>query len=119
MIKRMLRSAAILVLAVIALVAVALIYLVAQRSKDLTLPTPAGSYPVGRLITAWTDQSRQENLGGTPGQHRTLSVWIWYPAEHDGSSVPYMPPDWAGAREADRGIGSLLSQAVDSIHSHA
>ena len=58
-------------------------------------------------------------IGGTPGQHRMLSVWIWYPAEPDGSSVPYMPPDWARPREADRGIGSLLSQAVDSIHSHA
>jgi hypothetical protein len=119
MIKRILRLAAILAPAVIVLAAVALIYLVVQRSENLTLPAPAGSYPVGRLITTWTDESRLENLGGTPGQHRTLSVWIWYPAEHDGSTVPYMPLDWARARETDRGIGSLLFQAVDSIHSHA
>jgi predicted dienelactone hydrolase len=108
-----------LALAVIVLVAGALTYLIVQRSEDLTLPTPAGPYPVGRLLTAWTDESRQEDLGGTPGQPRTLSVWIWYPAEPDGSPVPYMPPDWAHAREADRGVGSLLFQAVGSIHSHA
>ncbi len=99
--------------------ALVLAYLAVQRSKGVTLPAPAGAYPVGRLITTWTDKSRQENLGGTPGGHRTLSVWIWYPAEHNGSTLPYMPSDWARAREADRGIGSLLFQAIGSVHGHA
>lgn len=119
MIKPVLKLVAILALAGIVLVAVSVVYLLVQRSESLTLPAPAGPYPVGRLITTWSDESRWESLGGTPGQHRTLSVWIWYPAEDGGSPVPYMPPDWARAREVDRGIGSLLSQAIDSIHGHA
>lgn len=119
MIKHVLKFATRFALALIAVVVLVLIYLGVQRSKNLVLPAPAGSYAVGRLITTWTDESRQEHVGGTPGQHRTLAVWIWYPAEQGGSPVPYMPPDWARAREADRGVGSLLFQAVDSIHSHA
>ncbi|HJZ48044.1 MAG TPA: hypothetical protein VKE41_12790, partial [Roseiflexaceae bacterium] len=70
-------------------------------------------------ITTWTDPSRQETLAGTPGQYRTLAVWISYPAEHDGAPLPYKPPDWARARQADRGIGSLLFQALAKVHSHA
>ena len=118
-VRRILKPAAIAALAAVALGAVPLVYLAVQRSKEVTLPTPAGAHSVGRLITTWTDESRRENLGGTPGEHRTLSVWIWYPAEHNGSTVPYMPSDWARAREADRGIGSLLFQALGSIHGHA
>jgi predicted dienelactone hydrolase len=113
------RLLAILALAMIALGAGALIWLVVQRNSERFLPTPAGSYPVGRLITTWTDESRLETLGGTPGQYRMLSVWIWYPAESRGSTVPYMPREWARAREADRRVGGLLFQALDSIHGHA
>ena len=115
MLKRILKRAAIMVLAGIALLVVALIYLVVQCSKDVTLPAPSGPYGVGRLITTWTDPSRQETLAGTPGQYRTLAVWISYPAEHDGAPLPYMPPDWARARQADRGIGSLLFGRMLSI----
>jgi predicted dienelactone hydrolase len=119
MIKRILKLIVILASAAVMLAAAAIVYFVVERSQNLTLPAPAGPYPVGRMITTWTDESRQESLGGAPGQHRTLSVWIWYPAEHGGSTVPYMPPDWARARDADRGIGSLLFQTVESIHSDA
>jgi predicted dienelactone hydrolase len=113
------RFLALLVLAMIAVAAAVPVLLVVERNNELVLPAPAGPYPVGRWITAWTDELRLETLGGPPGQHRMLSVWTWYPAEPGGSSVPYMPPEWARAREADRGIGALLFQATDSIRGHA
>ena len=109
--------AAVLTAAAVLLVAAVIAYFVVGHSQSLTLPAPAGPYPVGRMITMWTDASRLETLGGTPGQHRTLSVWIWYPAERGGSPLPYMPSTWARARYT--GIGSLLFQSLDSIHSHA
>ena len=116
-IKRILMLAAILIVAAVLLVASLITYFVVGRSQPVTLPAPAGPYPVGRTITEWTDASRLETLGGTPGQHRALSVWIWYPAARGGSPLPYMPSVWASARS--RGIGTLLLQSLDSIHSHA
>jgi dienelactone hydrolase len=47
---------------------------IAQQTPDLS-----GSYAVGRREYVWTDLSRPE-YGGEAGTHRTLIVWIWYPA---------------------------------------
>ncbi len=101
------------------LVIVAGVYVAIRRNQTVMLPAPGGTYPVGRFITEWTDASRPETLGGTPGHSRALSVWIWYPAERVGSTVPYMPPDWVHARDASRGIGALLFQTVSAIHDRA
>jgi dienelactone hydrolase len=118
-IMRLVKLVGILALAGVVLGAVGFVYLAVQRSQNRALPAPLGPYAVGRMITTWTDASRQESLGGTPGQNRTLSAWIWYPAEQGGSTVPYMPPEWAHAREADRGFGSIFFQSIDSIQAHA
>jgi dienelactone hydrolase len=117
MIKRILMLTATLTVAAVLLVAAVIAYFVVGHGQSLTLPAPTGPYSVGRTITTWTDASRLENLGGTAGQHRTLSVWIWYPAARGGSPVPYVPSVWANARY--RGIGTLLFQSLDSIHNHA
>jgi len=119
MLKRLLKLGAWLALIATLLVALAVAFLLFQRSRSVTLPAPGGIYPVGRIITTWIDRSRQETLGGPPGQPRRLSVWIWYPAGSGGRTLPYMPPAWARARQADRGLGSLFFQAIDSIHAHA
>ncbi len=119
MIQRILKLGAIVAVAMILLVVAAVGYFIVGRSQNVTLPAPAGTYPVGRLITTWTDASREETLGGAPDQNRTLAVWIWYPVERAGAPVPYMPSDWAHAREATRGIGAQLLQAIALIHSHA
>lgn len=119
MFKRLLKLGAWLALTMTLLAALALIILLVQRSRGVALPAPGGIYPVGRIITTWTDRSRQETLGGPPGQPRRLSVWIWYPALSGGTALPYMPPEWASAWQADRGLGSLFFQEIDSIHAHA
>jgi predicted dienelactone hydrolase len=119
MIQRKLKLAARLAMGLISLAILAWLLILVQRSRVVTLPAPGGPYPVGRLITTWTDGERQETLGGPPGLPRRISVWIWYPAESGGAALPYMPTEWAHARQAERGIGSLLFQAVGSIHDHA
>lgn len=100
--KRGLKFIAVAALAAVAVAVVALVYVVVQRGQALILPSPAGPYPVGRRITTWVDPSREEHLGGSPGQPRRLAVWVWYPAEPGGTPGPYMPADWARARETDR-----------------
>jgi hypothetical protein len=50
--QRSLKLVVISALAVIALVAAALVYLIVQRSKDAALPPSVGVYPVGRITTA-------------------------------------------------------------------
>jgi pimeloyl-ACP methyl ester carboxylesterase len=109
----------ILVLAGAAFLALATGIVIVQRSRALTLSAPARPFPVGRFITTWTDHSRQEYLGGNGERPRRLSVWVWYPAEQDGTVIPYMPQDWTSARETDRCSGSFLFQSVYSIHVHA
>lgn len=120
MLKTLLKLAGILFSFAILVIAAAVIYISIQRSADVILPAPSGKYLVGRQITTWTDASRAETLGGTGGP-RKLSVWMWYPAAHaeEGMSAPYMPPDWAQAREADRGVGSLFLQSTSSILTHS
>ncbi len=117
--KRIGRVLGTLALALIVIIAAGVVYLIVGRSQSVTLPAPQGPYAVGRIITEWTDEGRPEELGGAPGQHRRLSVWIWYPAQPGGSPAAYMPADWAQAREADRGGGSLLFESIASVHPHA
>ena len=123
--KRLLWVFGLLILAGIVLSAAGLAYLGVRRNQSVTLPAPQGPYAVGRIITQWTDETRPEELGASSasGALRRLSVWIWYPAREPlgrgGAPAPYMPPIWAQARTADRGVGSLLFQAIGSIHGHA
>ena len=52
----------------------ALLYVVIQRNRTVTLPSPTGHYAVGRILDEWTDQSRLETLGASTGQYRRLTV---------------------------------------------
>jgi predicted dienelactone hydrolase len=119
MLKRIVRITGYLVLGVVILIGLLIAGLAVRRSIAVSLPAPTGEYPVGRMITQWTDDSRQETLGGSGGP-RKIAVWVWYPsAQADATPAPYMPTDWASAREADRGVGSLFFQSLGSVHTHA
>ena len=123
--KRLLWVFGLLVLAGIVLSAAGLAYLGVRRNQSVTLPAPQGPYAVGRIITEWTDGTRPEELGAgsASGAPRRLSVWIWYPARSTlgaGERRLHTCPRFGlRARTADRGVGSLLFQAIGSIHGHA
>src|ERR1700681_4775127 len=55
---------------------------------EVTLPTPAGPFAVGRAIYAWGDDV-PDTLAPVPGTKRELLVWTWYPAAA-GHSAPVM-----------------------------
>ncbi len=82
-----------------------------EHRTELTLPTPTGSFAVGRAIYDWTDDAHADTLAPVPGTKRELLVWIWYPAAPRQPSQTvddYLPAPWRTALE--RQIGVLLTQ---------
>jgi hypothetical protein len=58
------------------------------------LPPASGKYGIGRTTYHWVDASRPEQFSKTPGAHRELIVYVWYPASKQSSSTrraPYLP----------------------------
>jgi predicted dienelactone hydrolase len=93
-----------------------------ERETELTLPTPTGSFAVGRVIYDWVDDATVDALAPAAGTKRELLVWIWYPST-PGQSVAvgdYVP---AQLRERGEPRGSsilrLLTRDVSKIHSHS
>lgn len=69
---------------------------VAQQAVDqMTLPNPDGSYGVGRVSYALTDDSRSEPMSKTQGAQRKVMVFVWYPTDHKpksgGTTASYLP----------------------------
>src|SRR5882762_6470428 len=64
-----------------------------EQRRELTLPTPTGSFAVGRAIYDWTDDAALDTLAPVPGTKRELLVWIWYPSEAGHSAIidDYVP----------------------------
>ena len=73
-----------------------LAYMESQRHQTSLLPTPTGSYAVGRMEYDWTDQSRTDPFAPHTGTKRELVVWAWYPARRvpDARVAPYLPQQW-------------------------
>jgi pimeloyl-ACP methyl ester carboxylesterase len=74
-----------------------------EMPTAVVLPAPTGPFAVGRTIYEWTDVSRDEMFSDVAGEHRSVVVWVWYPAEaSDAPASDYMP----------NGLGDLIEQAV-------
>jgi hypothetical protein len=69
---------------------------------EASLPTPTGTYPVGRSAYHWRDDRHD------------LVVWIWYPAAPapDARPAPYLPAGWEA-------IGQFWGFQADRVSSHA
>jgi hypothetical protein len=87
------------------------------HGRAVTLPAPAGPYAVGRTAYDWVDAARPDPFA--LGTSRELLVWVWYPAAPapGAAPAPYMSPAWAGLRAS--GVGALLYQRADRVHTHA
>src|ERR1035437_3761088 len=53
-----------------------------EHRTEITLPTPTGSFAVGRATYAWADDAHSDTLAPVPGTKRELVVWIWRSEEH-------------------------------------
>src|SRR5260370_20707131 len=96
-----------------------------ERRIETTLPTPTGSFAVGRVIDDWTDDETPDTLAPVPGAKRELLVWILYPSAA-GQSVAiddYVPAQMLAAAGPARGPlrfvtrGSLKVQRHSTPHS--
>jgi predicted dienelactone hydrolase len=94
-------------------------YAAIRAAQPVALPTPTGSYPVGRTMLDWTDHARTDPLAPRPGLPRELSVWLWYPAwpGPGAQSAPYAPGAWAGLHIG--GLPGLGETSFDDVHDHA
>ncbi len=94
-----------------------------EHRSEITLPTPTGSFAVGRVIQHWTDSLALDTLAPIPGTKRELLVWIWYPSVA-GQSVEmddYLPARLRPKAEASGGanIWTLLTRDVSNVHGHS
>jgi len=101
-----------------------------ERRTEITLPTPTGSFAVGRVIYDWTDDANLDALAPVPGTKRELLVWIWYPSAA-GQSVAmddYLPAQVrAPARPASgplifrllSWVFGLLTRDLSKVHGHS
>ncbi|WP_319945318.1 alpha/beta hydrolase [Nocardia macrotermitis] len=93
-------------------------YVAVRAAQPVTLPTPTGTFPVGRTIADWTDPGRTDPLAPEPNQPVELSVWLWYPAAKTGAPpAPYLPGAWSGLHLS--GIASIAETRFGDVHSHA
>src|ERR1700680_2676020 len=92
-----------------------------EHRAGLTLPTPTGSFAVGRAIYDWTDDVALDELAPVPGTKRELLVWIWYPlaAEQSVAMDDYVPAQMRAAAGPDGGLWRLLTRDLSKVHGHS
>ena len=64
----------------------------AQAQEFTTNYTPNGPYQVGVTSRQWIDENREEFYTDDPNDNKTVTVWIWYPAdvEENIEPAPYL-----------------------------
>ncbi|HVN14126.1 MAG TPA: hypothetical protein VMT73_00175 [Anaerolineales bacterium] len=119
--KKISKGIGFLFLAGVLLVAALLGYIVILHHLSFTLPSPTGTYHVGRTEYDWTDKNRIDPLADQPNVKRELPVWVWYPATVSSSDlpVPYLPSYWVNARNQDQGMGMYLERDLSAIQTHS
>jgi dienelactone hydrolase len=92
-----------------------------ERRTETTLPTPTGSFAVGRAIYDWTDAAKLDTLAPVSGSKRELLVWIWYPSAA-GQSVAmddYVPAQMRAAAGPPGGLLGFLTRDRSKVHAHS
>jgi predicted dienelactone hydrolase len=81
----------------------------------ITLPTPTGSYAVGRTTFEWIDTARDEPFTPDSADQRELIVWVWYPVEPSSAAegADYLPGLWGEV------VGNALALDLGRITVHA
>jgi hypothetical protein len=91
-------------------------------------PEPTGEHAVGTSTVQWTDPDRPEPFTADPGDHRTIVVQFWYPAEASPPEVDRAVGGRATVEESRTviedsaeffGIPPFLLDQVADVRSHA
>jgi predicted dienelactone hydrolase len=94
-----------------------------ENRSEVTLPTPTGSFVVGRAIYDWTDSAALDTLAPVPGTKRELLVWMWYPSTAGQSVVmdEYLPAQLRPKAEAAgrANIWTFLTRDVSKVRGHS
>ena len=93
-----------------------------EHRSDVTLPTPTGSFAVGRTIQDWADSVALDTLAPNPGTKRELLVWIWYPSLAGPSTAAdeYLPaPLRPRADASGANIWTLLTRDAANVRGHS
>lgn len=95
-----------------------------EHRRELSLPNPSGSFPIGRAIYDWVDDAHFDALAPVPGTKRELLVWIWYPSrthQSVGWTSEYVPA--ALLPKGDRAEGALfwrlLTRNPSKVRAHS
>src|SRR5882672_603608 len=77
-----------LLLATLAVVGLAILFAIlwTEHKTEITLPTPTGQFPVGRISYLWVNNAQTDELASSPNSKREVVVWIWYPSEDSAST---------------------------------
>jgi len=94
-----------------------------EHRSAVTLPTPTGSFTVGREIQDWTDPVTADTLAPVPETKRELLVWMWYPSSAAQSALKddYLPaPLRPKADTSDHAnVWTLLTRDVSNVRGHS
>ena len=121
--RRPLKGVAILALLGVLGIASLFAFLWLEHRSAVTLPTPTGSFAVGRTIQDWTDPVALDTLAPVPGTKRELLVWIWYPASPGQSAImdDYLPARLRPKADTSdhANIWTLLTRDVSNVRGHS
>jgi dienelactone hydrolase len=92
-----------------------------EQRTEISLPTPTGSFTVGRAIYDWTDDATLDPLAPVSGTKRELLVWIWYPsvAAQSDAMDDYLPAQMRAVAGPSGGLLKLLTRDLSKVHGHS
>jgi dienelactone hydrolase len=92
-----------------------------EHRTEVTLPTPTGTFAVGRALYDWADNETLDTLAPAPGTKRELLVWIWYPSAAGQSAAMdnYVPAPMRAVAAPSGGLLKLLTRDLSKVHTHS
>src|SRR3979490_1472400 len=121
--KRILKLVLGAFIGIILIVGVAMLLFWLEHKREVILPSPTGSFAVGRTTFDWIDSSRIDTLAPTPGVKRELLVVVWYPVSkpESTSANEYLPAAWHKVVEERQGflMSKVLSTDILKVQCHS
>ena len=86
---------------------------VGSRS-GFSFPRPSGPYAVGSQYFYLIDKTRPDTYTSDPGDHREISMQVWYPAEPKPNELP-MNYSKKESAEHEVNLGYFIPSVVDEV----